>query len=250
MNFTFQIYPVYIFWRSAFIWLFAAMSLAAQANSTIPDAVKDTSVDSQLLPTSMNQLPTIYSAMKAWPTSAHELLSNLKLALDNDWLLQPSFYEEQSLREFFGTREKVLNRENTPGLPGFGISSAVYPVLQKYKFTDKQLNAMSYFDRSDVRASGGTGESSVKKRGGHINFYIRESSIKFAEIESIFGKNWKFNPPELPPSPHRIFPTITHPLGSKYMLFDFRTDSLKKTIEIQTHGDGAVKDININIKEK
>lgn len=187
--------------------------------------------------------------MKAWPNSAHELLSNLKLALDQDWLLQPSFYEEQNLREFFGARERFGIIPPNPQRLGFSINSSSYVKEQK-RFSSEQLHTMSYFDQTDGTIEGSTGVTSVGKKFGSIYLYLREASIPFSEVERIFGSSWKFNPPNYPPSPHRILLPITHPLGMKYMLFDLNTLSHTKHIRIETHENGALSHFQIQIQEK
>ena len=234
------------------IWLLAmAISLAACANQAAVNT--STSVDppssSASSPTAATPAANPYAAMKPWPASANELLGNLKLAIDNDWLLQPAFYEEQNLRGFFGTREKVWDHAVVPLSPRFGINSASY-VRERKTFTDEQLKTMSYFDRTDATVSGATGLSPQQKRNGNIRLYLRERSVFFSEVERIFGTNWKFNPPGFPPSGHAVLPPVTHPMGLKYVLFDLGTDVHAKTIQIRTHGNGAIDTFLVLAGEK
>lgn len=50
------------------------------------------------------------------PTSVAELLDNLKLAFDGDWLIQPAFYERSNVLKFFnGT---FLSRHSAIREPG------------------------------------------------------------------------------------------------------------------------------------
>lgn len=58
------------------------------------------------------------AAMINRPTSVVELLNNLKLAFDDDWLMQPAFYERSNVLTFFnGT---LLSRHSAIKEPGTG----------------------------------------------------------------------------------------------------------------------------------
>jgi hypothetical protein len=230
-----------------------ALTLMLMLSSCVLAHAQTLPAQSSTSPTQISGAPSTqsndYSAMKAWPTSAHELLSNLKLALDRDWLMQPAFYEEQNLRDFFGTKEKIWDLRFSPGFPQFGINSAVYP-MNPGKITEERIKELSYFNRTDCEVKGGIGQSQQQKRNGNISFYFREMSIPFSEAERIFGSNFRFNPPPYPPLGHQILPLITHPLGLKYMVFDFSTGDRRKTIQIITHGNGAINNFYIQTGEK
>ena len=109
---------------------------------------------------------------------------------------------------------------------------------------------MSYFDGTDGRVGGGTGLSPLQKRSGRINLYLREESVSFSEVERVFGASWKFNPPGFPPSGHAVLPRVTDPMGLKYVLFDLSTNLRTKTIQIRTHGNGAINSLLILTGEK
>lgn len=49
------------------------------------------------------------------PQDSAEMLQNLKLAFQNDWLLRPDFFDQETLLKFFnGTTVNVKQRENVP----------------------------------------------------------------------------------------------------------------------------------------
>ena len=199
-------------------------------------------------PPAAAQLTNPYAAMKPWPASANELLTNLKLAIDNDWLLQPAFYAEWNLREFFGTMEKVWLDPTPPEYPGFGINSKK-ALSAHAPLPEAQRVGVSYFDQSNITVRGGLRRGTSGNLRGGIGLSMGNQVVRFHETEGLFGTRWKFNPPGPPPG-HYIPPPITHPLGLKYILFDLSTTTRKITIQQYLHGDGSIQSFSINIEEK
>lgn len=177
-------------------------------------------------------------AMVKKPSTLIELLSNIKVALDNGLLIQDSFYSEANLKHFFGAN-KISWRapENDPGKKWVNVSEfgdMVKPVTVGN-------NVFSGIDCSAGKTVNGHEKTNASVK---LLFMGSEESLSFEKVVQLFGPGWQQDPYLPFPPSGKIFKTPTHPHGNERIKYVYDNPRGRRSIEIEFGHDGTLYTIN------
>lgn len=123
------------------------------------------------------------------PQYPWEFLSNLKYALEHDWLLQEDFYTVNNIRHLLGVSEVYVScLEHKHFLPSFSAYGAVYRARtaeDAKKHQSLEFSRLFYDQEGDVGA-GGLSIKDKQLRGAMFLSLMR--SIGRDSVELVFGK--------------------------------------------------------------
>lgn len=123
------------------------------------------------------------------PQSPREFLSNLKYALEHDWLLQEDFYTVNNIRHLLGVSEVHVNcLENKQFLPSFSAYGAIYRARTAEGAKKHQSSnfSRSFYDQEGDVGAGGLSIKEKQLRGAMFLSLMR--SIDKDSVELLLGK--------------------------------------------------------------
>lgn len=165
------------------------------------------------------------------PNTLLELLSNLKTALNQDLLLQKSFYTEDNLEHFSGGHKVIWiedsQKRQAAGIIGFD------GMLKPVRVGNNTFEGISFSIGRRIMTSGKT------EATAGVSFMVSNPDVTFEHIEGIFGKDWQSFP--FFPLPYgRIFGKPTHPHGNDRIRYVLNGKHADRSIVIDFHEDGTV----------
>ena len=190
------------------------------------------------------------------PATPREILLRLKLALTQRALLNKEFYDEESLKSFFGERYTFRANASQKGQVEFFFNDLgnLY-VSENGSLTDLGRHrpcfqgGAIFFDADDkARKTSASVAITTSAR-------ITDSSSFYADlVEEIFGapSSVRIGYPSAPPLHGRpyISEKSTHKFGNSWIRYnDNQTDSVSN-IDFRTLGDGVVVEIQITVIKK
>lgn len=189
------------------------------------------------------------SSMAAMPTSATELLQQIKAAIEKELLLDPAFYSDSNLREFCNATEVRWIGKATPQSSGdTALLTALAPQPPEFRLhiefnPPRRRDAIGRVDeRSKLRAT-------VVITGGHY--------FDIALVERVFGKPASItslypSPGAQTAPPERSTPltTKTNELGNSVITFKFDTSASIGIVSATTKGDGTISRLNVTVSSE
>ena len=149
-------------------------------------------------------------AMFESPHNIPQFLHNLKIAADRRLLLQPSFYDEATLRKFFNGSEATLVSPNTH----LGkLDTAIEALVTSDLFPKLAIEVASNCTTGDTKASNGSAIGYVNANG-FLNITVTSGPlITLRDIRSAFGPEQGFSI-DHGMSPHGLYtPTYKGSVG-------------------------------------
>jgi hypothetical protein len=177
----------------------------------------------------VRQASTEMVSMIKKPTTAIELVENIKYMLDHHFLLDNEFYNDDTLKHFFGG-EKIQWHKNDP-------QKMSLQVLEFGEmFEPQRLNGKTYegitlnIDR--VIHDDGTIDADVRL------FNHSVTRLGFDEMKKIFGAGWR---PYLIPSPHSIPLSPTRNNGNADIIYENKDVNSKRAIDLKFDPDANLE---------
>lgn len=177
------------------------------------------------------------STQAAIPTSLDGVLRNLKYAIDNDLLLQEDFYGMGSLERFFGAAKVTWRKQPKPGVRS-GYLSQFGNMVPPLLLPDSQVEGITVAFDFDADPSSRT--------TALWSFAVVPTSVGFAGVESIFGRNWKNAPPPLP-SVHARSNPKTHERGNAHIVYQGKARDSTYRIEFKFFPDATLLSIDVAV---
>lgn len=178
----------------------------------------------------------------ARPSNSLELLRNIKLALENHWLLDRDFFTPYNLCRLLGTDAQDIQILEEDGDTTFYIlissTGHTVPLSELYKEASYPVAATFQGGFRIVRGM------SV----GSISLSYEIPDFTFGEVEKVFGKNWVRI--EMPAPLHSIPSPPTSPLGNLTVKYDFIGSGLDESILLKTNSVGSVSNIRFKDGDK
>ena len=178
----------------------------------------------------------------AEPNSTLDLLRRIKSKTTAELMLQPSFYSEAALLQYFGAR--TIRWRSALGAAG--------KVGDLYSFSfpaDKQQPLSEYSLVLAFAIDFVKGRQRAELRG---DLQRSTERVAYKEVVEIFGEGSM--PMEggapLPPSPHSTRPTATDPHGNESIEIDFSDTAVTKTGIFEFRSDGTLDLFRIRFTAK
>jgi len=198
---------------------------------------------------SQNQMAGSYTAESAEkihqkikrPSTVLELLTNLKVALDQNLLLREDFYTQENLKKISGG-DKVFWIGKTPTRQQAGITE-FGGMLRPVRVGNNTFEGVSYSVGRDVL------DSEKIQANAHLSFMASNPDVTFEQIEDVFGKGWQ-RFPFFPPPTGRKFEPPTHPPGNDRIRYDFDSGHVGRSIVMEFHEDGTLYNITFSEETK
>jgi hypothetical protein len=172
-----------------------------------------------------------FYAMVKPPTTAFEVLKNLKLAFEHDLLLRKDFYTGENLLHFSGGN-KVEWREHTEGKQWVWISDfgAIAQPIRTKNFTYEGISWSAA--RTEEKNGKVVGEAS-------LSLIMPNSGITFDQVERLFGKEWKpyYHSVILPE--RKIMPP-TRPHGNDRIRYVLNSEHVARSVLMEFHSDATL----------
>jgi hypothetical protein len=185
--------------------------------------------------------PAFYMDVKL-PTSAKEVLRNVKWALDHDALLRVDFFTPESMDRFFGVAAPMIR-----SLDGIRANGEMEFSLKGLTDLPKNfaVNAKCTY------SVGGALESDGSLKEGSLAFFC--NYITFDDVELVFGDKWQAGWMVFgPPPPHSLPFPATAPHGNETMVYDFdgppyyRGRQVQRRLVVEFAPDASLKALQLS----
>lgn len=189
-----------------------------------------------------NQLPASAGlvdgliTMVQTPTKLIELLRNIKVAVDEDVLVNSRFYSDENLKMWFGGRS--IKRDGSD-------KSTKRDRIEVMDFNDaitKEISAVDAPMSVGIRRNHMEGRSEVRL---DLCFRDQYKQLSFENVAPVFGEGWE----EYPYFPHprgRIFKAATHPMGNRRIRYLHDDAIVKQSIVLEFQSDGTLYTLDVH----
>jgi hypothetical protein len=165
------------------------------------------------------------------PTTLIERVRNLKVAVDQDALLEMHTASDEQLKAWFGGSK--ISRDP----PDPSISWRTIYVEDFFDVAEQSVADVSFFIRINLTGRG--------QFMADLDCHQSYEQLSFDNVVAVLGEGWE-NHPYFPPPSGRIFKTPTHPRGNSRIRYTHEDALLRQEIILEFREDGTLLSLFVN----
>jgi hypothetical protein len=174
------------------------------------------------------------------PHNGLDLLKNLQAAIEADYLLDPSFYEQNALLGFFGCKQvecyPIYREPTTAFRYQFEKSEQI---IKPHGSGDGAQISLNRVVRNQGIPEPERMQSPTVFVELTIHFLSESPESVFESVTEIFGPAWTFNQ-DRPNTSRRVLSKATHLNGNKEIVYNLGNEVVSKVLKMEFDQNGCL----------
>ncbi len=182
------------------------------------------------------------------PRNSLDLLTNLKAAIETDYLQDADFYETGALKSFFGCTEVESGSVSREATTAFRYQfTGTEQIIPPSRHGDGAQMTLNRIVRSEGKVEPELHLCPTVFVDLSIHFLSANTETPFEKVTEIFGGNWSPHR-EKYESSRRVLAKPTHDHGNETILYNLGNETASKLLKLEFDENGCLLLVGLEIR--